>query len=132
MPQMTVHAIKLLLVEDSSVLATNLAETMTEIPEIDLIKSVDSESSALAEFRKRRVDVLVLDLQLKQGSGFGILRALAAMNQTPCVIVLTNHDSAAYAQEAVSLGARYFLDKARDFQRLPDILREIVISRGFA
>jgi two-component system, OmpR family, response regulator len=127
---MTGHAIKVLLVEDSSVLAAHLAETITDFPEIDLIKSVDSESTALAEIRKRRIDVLVLDLQLKQGSGFGILRAIAAMHQKPCVIVLTNHDSVAFEQEAVSLGARYFLDKARDFQRLPDILREIVVSGG--
>jgi two-component system OmpR family response regulator len=127
---MTVHAIKVLLVEDSSVLAERLAETITEFPEIDLINSVDSESSALAEIRKRRIDVVVLDLQLKEGSGFGILRAVAAMHQKPCVVVLTNHDSSAYEREAVSLGARYFLDKARDFHRLPDILREIVLSGG--
>jgi DNA-binding NarL/FixJ family response regulator len=129
---MSVHAIKVLLVEDSSVLAEHLAETISGFPEIDLIKSVDSEASALAEIRKRRIDVLVLDLQLKQGSGFGILRALAGMHQKPCIIVLTNHDSSAYEQQAVSLGARYFLDKARDFQRLPEILREIVASVGSA
>ena len=64
---MSVHAIKVLLVEDSSVLAEHLAETISGFPEIDLIKSVDSEASALAEIRKRRIDVLVLDLQLKQG-----------------------------------------------------------------
>ncbi len=120
------RAVKLLLVEDSAVLANHLTETIADFPQIDLIKAVDSEASALIEIRKRHIDVVVLDLQLKQGSGFGVLHALGNLQQKPCVIVLTNHDSAPYEQKAISLGARYFLDKARDVQRFPDILREIL------
>jgi two-component system, OmpR family, response regulator len=126
--RMTVHPVKMLLVEDSSVLSRHLAETISELPEIELLNVLDSEATAIAELRKRRVDVLVVDLQLKEGSGFGILRAVSAMQRKPFVIVLTNHVSTAHEQEAMALGAQYFLDKARDFQRLPDILRELVIS----
>jgi len=70
----TVHELKVLLVEDSSVLAERMAETITQLPEIDLIKAVASEEAALFEISKRRLDVVPLDLQLKQGTGFGILR----------------------------------------------------------
>ncbi|MEP6886151.1 MAG: response regulator [Gammaproteobacteria bacterium] len=119
------QAIKVLIVEDSSVLAQSMSDAITEIPEIDLIGVADSEVMALAEIGKRRVDVVLLDLHLRQGSGFGILRAVAAMTTKPRVVVFTNHNSDQYARDAVALGAECFLDKARDFERLPRILRDI-------
>jgi two-component system, OmpR family, response regulator len=120
--------VKVLLVEDSSVLAERVADVIMQIPEIDLIGVVDSEDAALAEIRKRHVHVVLLDLYLKQGTGFGILRAISAMDKKPRVVVLTNHDSAEYERDATALGAAYFLDKARNFHRLPELLHEFVSS----
>jgi two-component system, OmpR family, response regulator len=119
------QALKVLIVEDSSVLAQSMSDFITEIPEIDVIGVADSEAVALAAIGRRRVDVVLLDLHLRQGTGFGILRALAAMEIKPCVVVLTNHNSDQYARDAAALGAHYFLDKANDFEQLPRILREI-------
>jgi DNA-binding NarL/FixJ family response regulator len=124
----TVHALKVLLVEDSSVLAQRLAETLRQFPELDLIGTTDSEDGALLEIRKGRVDVVLLDLELRQGSGFGVLRVIDSMRNRPCVVVLTNHDSVEHERSAAALGAKFFLDKARDFQRLPQVLRQIMHS----
>lgn len=126
------QAIKLLIVEDSSVLAQSMSDVITEIPEIDVIGVADSEAVALAAIGRRRVDVVLLDLHLREGSGFGVLRALAAMETKPCIVVLTNHHSEQYARDAVALGAQYFLDKARDLDRLPRILREIAHSSDYS
>jgi two-component system OmpR family response regulator len=123
---MTVQAIKLLLVEDSSVLAERLSELIGEITEIQLVGMVDTESAALAELKQRRIHIVVLDLHLKQGTGFGILRAMSTMPQKPRIVVLTNHDKADYQGNAVALGATAFLDKARDFERLPQLLSQFV------
>ena len=121
-----VQSVKVLLVEDSVVLAQRLSEALADIAEADLIGVVDSEAAALAIVARRPVDLIFLDLQLKQGTGFGILRALAAMPAAPRSVVLTNHDIPEYHSAALALGATHFLDKARDFQRLPEILRAIV------
>ena len=121
---MTVQAVKLLLVEDSSVLGDRIAELIAGIPEIELVAVVDSELAALTELRKRRIHIVVLDLHLKQGTGFGILRSLSTLTNKPRAIVLTNHDSAEYQNNALNLGATMFLDKARDFPRLREILAE--------
>jgi DNA-binding NarL/FixJ family response regulator len=51
----------------------------------------------------------------------------------PSVIVLTNYDLPQYKEAAMALGATYFMDKVRDYDRLPTVLHELFIktrSRG--
>jgi two-component system OmpR family response regulator len=119
-------SVKVLLVEDSAVLAEILSESLSELPEVDLVGVVDSEIEAFRIIARDRVDLIFLDLQLKQGTGFGILRSLADMHPAPRTVVLTNHDLPEYQTAAMALGATYFLDKARDFHRLPEIVRAII------
>jgi two-component system, OmpR family, response regulator len=123
---MNVQSIKLLVVEDSSVLAGRIAELVAQIPEIELIGVTDSEPEALRTIKTRTIHIVLLDLHLKQGTGFGILRSLSTLTNKPRAIVLTNHDSADYENNARTLGATVFLDKARDFPRLRQILAEAV------
>jgi DNA-binding NarL/FixJ family response regulator len=71
------------------------------------------------------IDAVILDLQLHTGSGFGVLRALHARAEAPPVIVFTNFAITAYRDSALALGATHFLDKSRDYDRLPGVLREL-------
>jgi two-component system OmpR family response regulator len=119
-------SVSVLLVEDSAVLAEILSEALSELPEVKLVGAVDSESEAFRVLAHEHVDLIFLDLQLKQGTGFGILRSLADMHTAPRSVVLTNHDLPEYQTAAMALGATYFLDKARDFHRLPEIVRAII------
>jgi DNA-binding NarL/FixJ family response regulator len=119
------HALRVLLVEDSKVLTERLTEAIRQIPEVELIGTADTESAALAAVKRDAIDVLILDLHLKQGTGFGVMRALAASQLRPLIIVLTNYDLPEYKNAAIALGATHFLDKARDYGRLPEVLHEI-------
>ena len=121
---------KVLLVEDSVVLGERIGELIREIPEMELVDVVDSESAALSLIDCRHVDIILLDLHLRQGTGFGILRAMAGRVRKPRIIVLTNHDLLEYQTAAIALGATAFLDKARDFARLPELLRVIARMAG--
>jgi len=119
------QGLRVLLVEDSKVLTERLTEAIRQIPEVDLIGTADTEAAALAAVNRDPVDVIILDLHLKQGTGFGVMRALAASQMRPRIIVLTNYDLPEYKNAAIALGATHFLDKARDYGRLPEVLHEI-------
>jgi DNA-binding NarL/FixJ family response regulator len=116
------QSVKILLVDDSTVLARRLIDALVEYPQFDIIGSVDTEAEALRMIGRRRVDLLLLDLHLKAGSGFGVMRALIKDSRAPQIIVLTNHDLPEYRTAALNLGAFAFLDKARHFYTLPEIL----------
>lgn len=114
-----------LLVEDSKVLSERLKELIDEVPGVRLAATVDSESAAVDAVAKSDIDVMILDLQLRQGTGFGVLRRLRSLQEKPLVIVYTNYDLPEYRQEAEVLGANYFLDKSRDYDGLVRILCDL-------
>ncbi len=117
--------LRVLLVEDSKVLTERLIEAIRQIAQVELVGSADTEAGAIAAVKRAAVDVVVLDLHLKQGTGFGVMRALAATTSPPRIVVLTNYDLPEYKSAAVALGATHFLDKARDYGRLAEVLQEI-------
>jgi len=117
--------LRVLLVEDSKVLTDRLTEAIRQIPDVELVGIADTEIAAIAAATREPVDVIILDLHLKQGTGFGVMRALAVRPCKPRVVVLTNYDLPEYKNAAIALGATHFLDKARDYGRLGDVLQEI-------
>ena len=122
------RALRVLLVEDSKVLTERLSEVISQSSDVNLIGAVDNEIDAVSSVKRDAVDVMILDLHLKQGTGFGVLRALAKTSFRPKVIVLTNYDLPEYKSAALALGAGYFLDKARDYDRLSAVLSEICVG----
>ena len=118
-------SVRVLLVEDSKVLTERLTEAIDQIADVHLIGTAETEAAALAVVMSEPVDVIILDLHLRQGTGFGVMRALATAQLKPRIVVLTNYDLPEYKQAAFALGATHFLDKARDYGRLPDVLLEI-------
>lgn len=118
--------LRILLVEDSASLAERLAEAIGQMHDVaELAGIADTEADALAAVERAAVDVVLMDLHLKQGTGFGLMRALAARAVRPCIVVLTNYDLPEYKSAAIELGAAYFLDKIRDYDRLPEVLRDL-------
>jgi len=123
--------LSVLLVEDSRLLAQRLREAILAVPGAQLAGTVDSESEAVATLQRRPVDVVLLDIHLRHGTGFGVLRAITSGRHGNVIaIVLTNHDLGEYRRAAAALGARHFLDKLRDFDRLPALLQAIGAESG--
>jgi two-component system OmpR family response regulator len=121
---MAATTLKILLVEDSPILSAKLAAVLQGIEHADLVGTVDTEADAVHLLKTRAVDVVILDLHLKQGTGFGVMRALAPLDIKPRIMVLTNYDLPEYRDAAFSLGASEVLDKMFDYARIPGLLME--------
>jgi two-component system, OmpR family, response regulator len=121
--------LRVLLVEDSPVICGLISGIINDVPGVRVVESVASERDAIETVGRLDVDVVILDLQLRKGTGFGVLRAMREMPKKPIVVVLTNFALSSYRETALALGAREFLDKSRDYDRLPAILTEIAASQ---
>lgn len=126
-----ISSMRVLLVEDSGVLAARITELIRRLPHVDLIGAVDTETDALQQVASAAPDVIILDLHLRDGSGFGVLRSLERVaGRRPKIIVLTGFDLPQYRREAESLGVDAFLNKSRDYHRLPGLLSGFAAAGG--
>jgi two-component system, OmpR family, response regulator len=129
-PWSVMKFMRVLLVEDSQLLAKHLLEQIAAIPSVHALGVVDTELRAVDAIREQHPDVIILDLLLKQGTGFGVLAALAALPKRPLTIVLTNYALPQYRERALSFGVHWFLDKSNEFDKLPEIIGELARSNG--
>ncbi|MET0281392.1 MAG: response regulator [Steroidobacteraceae bacterium] len=112
-----------LLVEDSPRIAERLRELLTQDGGVCVLATIDDETAAIRALREMHVDVLILDLQLRTGTGFGVLESVGA--KRPTTIVMTNYALPQYRERARQLGVEHFLNKEKDFERLPEIVAGI-------
>jgi len=119
--------LRVLLVEDSRVLSERMRESLEGLDNVEVVGAVADESAAVAAVRQHAVDVIVLDLQLKEGTGFGVMERLGKAR--PLIIVFTNYMLPEYQRLARSMGVEHFLNKSVDYERLPQLLSEISAAR---
>jgi CheY-like chemotaxis protein len=121
--------LRILVVEDSALTAEQIEDVLRQIAVPTEIKIVHTENDALAVGGELLPHVIVLDLQLKQGTGFGVLREFRATVPRPNIVVLTNYALPNYRNYAFITGANFFLDKAKDMDMLPFIVTSIARER---
>jgi len=112
-----------LLVEDSPRIAERVRELLVQEEGVRVLPTVEDETTALRALHDEPVDLLILDLQLKVGTGFGVLESLGG--HRPTTIVMTNYALPQYRERARQLGVEHFLNKAMDFERLPEIVARL-------
>jgi DNA-binding NtrC family response regulator len=87
------------------------------------VLSAGTVAEGLRLFRAERPDVVVLDLQLPDGTGLQAFEAIRSVSPKQAVIFITAHGTATTAIEAMKQGAFDYLIKPLDFGRVSDILR---------
>lgn len=120
--------LRVFLVEDSSVLRERLTESLGTLASVEIVGSSDSEQNAIDALSNTQCDAVVLDLQLKHGNGLNVLKSIRqaeADGHHTVVIVLTNYAFSLYRHRCLQAGADFFLDKSRDYERLPQVLGSV-------
>ena len=70
--------LRIFLVEDSQPLRHRLMELLAVPGEVEIVGFADTEEASLKTLSTERIDVAIVDLNLRSGSGFGVIKALRA------------------------------------------------------
>jgi len=114
--------LRVLLVEDSPVIRESVVELIEADGLARVVCATDSEADAIRELTANPYDVYIVDLRLREGSGFGVLRALQESRPDALTIVLTNYTSQAIRKRCSELGVKWFLDKSSEFEGIADLI----------
>ena len=106
---------KTLIVEDSATLCAVYSHYL-DGSGLD-ITSVESLSAARQVLTEQRPQLILLDIELPDGSGLDLIDDLRGVSPRPAVVVITGHGDH-HAEQAIDRGADGFLSKPFDAARL--------------
>lgn len=113
--------LRVVLIEDSEVLRDLLSGMLGGIDRLEIVGSADNEADSLVALRRERPDLVIVDLELRAGSGLGVLAAIQAAPErfgAPRAVVFSNHAHAVVQAKCRMLGAAAFFDKSFQMDEL--------------
>ena len=111
-----------LLVDDSAAVRERLADLLEQTAGIGWVARAGGLAEARRALAERLPDVVVLDIELGDGSGVELLTELRAGGPPVEIIMLTNYPTVEFRAHCLDLGADHFLDKTLEFQRIPCLI----------
>lgn len=100
-----------LLVDDHELIRQGLARAFERDEDMTVVGQAGSLEEGVSAWESLRPDVVVTDLQLPDGHGLDVVRAIRASNDTTGVVVLTMHAGDDHIFAAMEAGASAFVGK---------------------
>lgn len=113
---------RLLIVEDSKLVAERLRFVLAGIPELS-VATAERADAGLEYFRAWQPQTVILDIELPGGNGLDLLRTIKQENAGTRVLMFSNHEC--YRAYCRKEGADAFFDKAVDFEALTGLVKQM-------
>jgi len=112
--------LRVLIADDSPPVAEMLKELLEQPGRVEVVGWADARDEVLLAVSRTKPDVVILDLQLRTGTGTEVIRALRAdARMAPLKILVTsNHVSPQLREGCLQLGADGYFDKVKELQEL--------------
>jgi two-component system OmpR family response regulator len=117
---------RIFLVEDSPIIRDSLIDALDDAGHgRRVVGTADTEDDALAQIADTDPDVAIIDINLRKGTGIGVLTRLAGRDDGPRMrIVYTNQYNRRVHEHCARLGATHVLPKGGDLDELIGVLEE--------
>jgi len=126
-------ALKIITVEDSPIVIDRVQSLLNEISSAEFKGNATNISSALNLIKVEQPDVVILDISLEEdkpkASGINLLIDIRKKYPDLIIIMFTNLSEPQYRNSCMALGANYFFDKSNEFEKITEVLEEVIKNR---
>jgi len=122
--------IRVLIADDQPLMRAAFEMTLRQEEDLELVGQAADGLEAVAQARRLRPDVILMDVRMPAMDGVEATRILAAEDRTTKILILTTFDIDEYVIEAIRAGASGFLLKDVRPADLIDAIR--IVARGDA
>lgn len=116
--------IKLLIADDNSFIREGMKIILTTYGEFDVLETVSDGKEAVDYCRSHEVDIALIDVRMPNMNGVEATKLLTETTKTKPVI-LTTFDDDEYILDAIKNGAKGYLLKNTDPERIRDALKSV-------
>jgi DNA-binding NarL/FixJ family response regulator len=129
---MSFKPLQVFIADDSPQVAEMLGELLASPGRVEVVGVDGTERGVIDSIRSLRPDVVVLDLQLKDGSGTNVIKAVRAAPELSAVrlLVTSNHTSPQLRSGCLELGANDYFDKVKDLGLLSAKVAQLAESKA--
>jgi len=117
------------IVDDSAIVRMRLTELLVSDTDVTVVGQAGTVAAALQEIPQVHPEFVLLDIQLPDGDGIRVLEAVKRMMPSPAVVMFTNYTDEYYRQRCEVAGADFFLDKSKQFEEIPGLLRSLMHAK---
>jgi len=121
--------IRVLAVDDHPLLRKGIRALINAESDMSLIAEASNGQEGIAEFKKHRPDITLMDLQMPGMSGIDCIIAIRSDFPDARIIVLTTYPGDAQVLRALKAGARGYLLKGQVSRDLPEAIRAVQSGR---
>lgn len=121
-------AIKVLVAIKSPSLLDSLLTVIGEIEGVKSMGYVSTAEDAIGLINMIRVDVMIVEVLLRGGSGFEVLAHAREMKLESKVVMVTDAPFIEYKHKSMELGADYFFNLDRDFESFQMTLKKLGVD----
>lgn len=132
MPDQPTRPLRVFIADDSQPVADMLTELISDPGKVEVVGVGETEDATIDSIRRMKPDVVVLDLQLRVGSGANVIRAVRASSELSGVrlVVTSNHTSPQMRAGCLKLGADDYFDKVKEIGALTARITQLASERG--
>lgn len=118
--------LRVFVVEDSELIRKRIIENISTMGGFEVVGFAESATEAIASIARLHPDIVITDIQLKEGSGIDVVRKIRAQPYTPRprIFVLTNYAFPEYKRQCTVAGADEFFDKSSEYDRFLSLMHE--------
>ena len=119
---------EILLVDDAQNIRNNLKRFISELKGVKVSGEADDYNSAIEIINNTKPDIIILDIELKNSSGFDVLKYVREDGNyyNPVIIMFTNHPKL-YEEKALGWKADYFFNKTTELDKLLGTIKKLGI-----
>lgn len=116
---------KRILLVDDEIITLKLTKKYLKNSGFEIEIASDS-TAAIQALTSENFDLIVIDITMPTLSGFDLVQLMQSLDIVTPVIFLSNNDNQWSIEESYSLGAKRFVSKEREFNRLPEIIHDVL------
>lgn len=120
---------RIFLVDDHPIVRLGITQLINRETDLMVCGESADGTSALTAIGVAKPDAVVLDLTLKEGSSFSLIKDLKALYPDLPILVLTIHEESLYAERALRAGAKGYLMKEEAMENVLLAIRRVLVGQ---